>query len=272
MIKNPYKVLGVPDGADMDTVTAAYKKLAKKYHPDLNPNDASAAEKMAEIKSAYDQIKNGETKSDYGFYGQKTSSSASANDYMRSVQSFLMSGQYAQALNLLKNIEDRNAKWHYFAAVAYSGLQNKEEAIKNAKRACELEPSNTVYQRAYQSLINGENPSDDYDSPFGSFTFGGFGFPFGSYTYTTSEQNGRRTTRRRGGCLSLFLKIFLIILIIRLIVGIFFGGLFGIGRSRRPSYYSQGNSQYSQYGDYDDDDDDTAEFFGSKNADENYRG
>ncbi len=73
MIKNPYKVLGVPDGADMDTVTAAYKKLAKKYHPDLNPNDASAAEKMAEINSAYDQIKNGETKSDYGFYGQKTS-------------------------------------------------------------------------------------------------------------------------------------------------------------------------------------------------------
>lgn len=270
MIKNPYKVLGVPDGADMDTVTAAYKKLAKKYHPDLNPNDSAAAEKMAEINSAYDQIKNGKTQNDYGFYGQKTSSSASANDYMRSVQSFLMSGQYAQALNLLNNIEDRNAKWHYFVAVAYSGLQNREEAIKNAKRACELEPSNSVYQRAYQSLVNGENPADEYDSPFGGFTFGGFGFPFGGFTYSTSEQNGRRT-RKKGGCLSLFLKVFLVILIIRLIISIFFGGLFGIGRSRRPSYYSQGNSQYSQYNDYNEDDD-TAEFFGSKNTDENYRG
>ena len=56
MIKNPYKVLGVPDGADMDTVTAAYKKLAKKYHPDLNPNDKAAAAKMAEINAAYEWL------------------------------------------------------------------------------------------------------------------------------------------------------------------------------------------------------------------------
>ena len=37
MITNPYKVLGVPDGAGEEECTKAYKKLAKKYHPDLNP-------------------------------------------------------------------------------------------------------------------------------------------------------------------------------------------------------------------------------------------
>ncbi|MGN1124031.1 MAG: DnaJ domain-containing protein, partial [Eubacterium sp.] len=39
MITNPYKVLGVPDGASEEECTRAYKRLAKKYHPDLNPGD-----------------------------------------------------------------------------------------------------------------------------------------------------------------------------------------------------------------------------------------
>ena len=57
MITNPYKVLGVPNGASEDECTKAYKRLAKKYHPDLNPNNPEAADKMAEINAAYDQIK-----------------------------------------------------------------------------------------------------------------------------------------------------------------------------------------------------------------------
>ena len=140
MIKNPYKVLGVPDGADMDTVTAAYKKLAKKYHPDLNPNDKAAAAKMAEINAAYDQIKNGTAGGAQTdpFTGRRRSGAASGTDYLKSVQSFLMHGQYQQALNLLNNIEDRGARWHYLAAVAYSGLQNRNEAVRHAKAACEV--------------------------------------------------------------------------------------------------------------------------------------
>lgn len=57
-MNNPYTVLGVKEGASEEEVKNAYRKLAKKYHPDLNPNDEVAAKKMQEINAAYDQIKN----------------------------------------------------------------------------------------------------------------------------------------------------------------------------------------------------------------------
>ena len=57
MAQDPYKVLGVPYGASDEEVTKAYRRLAKKYHPDLNPNDPEAAKKMSEINAAYEQIK-----------------------------------------------------------------------------------------------------------------------------------------------------------------------------------------------------------------------
>ncbi len=57
--RDPYSVLGVSPGASKDEVTKAYRKLAKKYHPDLNPGDEQAAKKMAEVNAAYDSIMNG---------------------------------------------------------------------------------------------------------------------------------------------------------------------------------------------------------------------
>ena len=59
--RDPYEVLGLPHGAPMDQVTKAYRRLAKKYHPDLNPGDEEAARKMSEINEAYDRIRRGDT-------------------------------------------------------------------------------------------------------------------------------------------------------------------------------------------------------------------
>lgn len=58
MVNDPYQVLGVPHNASEDEIRQAYRRLAKKYHPDLNPGDAQAAQKMNEVNEAYDLLKN----------------------------------------------------------------------------------------------------------------------------------------------------------------------------------------------------------------------
>ena len=53
MEKNPYDVLGISKDASADEIKRAYRKLSKKYHPDLN-HEAGAEEKFKEVNDAYE--------------------------------------------------------------------------------------------------------------------------------------------------------------------------------------------------------------------------
>lgn len=55
---DPYKVLGVSPNASEEEIKKAFKSLAKKYHPDLNPGDKKAEEKFKEINEAYRALMN----------------------------------------------------------------------------------------------------------------------------------------------------------------------------------------------------------------------
>jgi len=59
-VKNPYEVLGVASTATIDQIKHAYRRLAKKLHPDINPGDKAAEERFKEVNAAYDFLGNAE--------------------------------------------------------------------------------------------------------------------------------------------------------------------------------------------------------------------
>ncbi|HEX9117326.1 MAG TPA: DnaJ C-terminal domain-containing protein [Anaerolineae bacterium] len=68
--KDYYKILGVPKTADEKEIKKAYRKLAREYHPDVNPNNGSAEAKFKEINEAYEVLGDREKRAKYDQLGQ----------------------------------------------------------------------------------------------------------------------------------------------------------------------------------------------------------
>ena len=66
-----YEVLGLKKSASRDDIKKAYRKLARKYHPDVNPGDKKAEERFKEISEAYEVLSDPEKRKKYDLYGQQ---------------------------------------------------------------------------------------------------------------------------------------------------------------------------------------------------------
>lgn len=184
MISDPYQVLGVSPDASDEEIKQAYRRLAKKYHPDLNPGDETAAKKMQEINAAYEQIKNPEKaqsadrQSGYGGYGYdpfggQRQSAAEGDRYQQSAYQYILRGYYREALNVLSNCPEKNARWYYLSALANDGLGNQVTALEHMRRAVSMEPDNQEYLWALNQLENGGSAYRRQAGNFGGFSFGG---------------------------------------------------------------------------------------------------
>lgn len=69
MAESFYEVLGVPRDASADAIRAAYRKLARKHHPDVNPGDKAAEEKFKKIATAYDVLGDDKKRAAYDEFG-----------------------------------------------------------------------------------------------------------------------------------------------------------------------------------------------------------
>ena len=180
MNQDPYKVLGLTPDATDDEVKAAYKKLAKKYHPDLNGGSAEAEARMKEINSAYATIMKKQTAGPgssygggyggyggYGSYGGYGGSGYGSAGYgsssygeqespqMRAAANYINTGYYQEALNVLEGIAEHTARWYYYSAVANAGLGNSILAMNHAQQAVNMDPDNFEYRQLLSQLSHG---------------------------------------------------------------------------------------------------------------------
>jgi molecular chaperone DnaJ len=68
-MKDPYEALGVPRTATDADIKKAYRRLARKHHPDVNPGDASAQKKFQEIAGAYEVLGDKEKRERFDRFG-----------------------------------------------------------------------------------------------------------------------------------------------------------------------------------------------------------
>ena len=185
MIDDPYKVLGVSPDASDEEIKRAYRALAKKYHPDLNPGDKAAAQKMQEINAAYEQIKDpdkfrqqqtsGGYYDPFGGYRQQQNygGTQQGDQYQQAAYQYIRFRRYREALNALQNSSERNARWYYLSALANDGLGNQVTALEHIRRAVCMEPDNQEYLRVLSMIEHGGAAYRQQAGNFRGFTFGG---------------------------------------------------------------------------------------------------
>lgn len=186
---NPYSILGVSENASDDEIKKAYRKLSRKYHPDANinnPNKAQAEEKFKQVQQAYQDIlklRSGEYgnagsygKSYGGFSGYGNTGSYGTTDddkYLKAAIDYIRTGYHKEALQVLMQVNNRNAMWYYLSARANLGVGNNVIATQHAEMAVQMEPDNMEYRQFYTSLKSGATWYTERSNPYGGMNVSG---------------------------------------------------------------------------------------------------
>ena len=112
----------------------------------------------------------------YGGYDDAGSSTGYEEDsHIRAAGNYIRNGYYKEARNVLDNMgmQERNAKWYYYSAIAHSGLGNNVSALEHAKKASALEPGNPQYRQLVEQFESGGTWYQQRQATYGYPTSGG---------------------------------------------------------------------------------------------------
>ena len=192
-MKDPYEVLGISKSASDDEIKTAYRKLAMKYHPDRNPDDAYAAQRMSEINAAYEILKDPEKVRLYraGYYDEPKSGQSQSYSY-----------HSGSAYDTGSRGQDSQARYYY-----------RQYTYKDPRSQNFYQTGD--YDRGFYDEGE-EEQNSGYNFGFGFFPF----FPFFIWT-----NGGNRGGRRRHSLLFYFIVGYLILnMALGLFRGLFYWG------------------------------------------------
>ena len=170
-MNDPYKILGVSPNATDEDIKAAYRNLARKYHPDkYRDSDLAemAGEKMKEINAAYDEIQKiraGKASGGQSAYGPNTYGNGygqygggSSNPYITARQ-LINLRRVAEAAQILASIPEaeRGAEWHFLMGCVAVSRGHYVDAQQFFDTACGMDPENPEYASARERLRNRGN-------------------------------------------------------------------------------------------------------------------
>lgn len=169
---DPYKILEISPNATDEEVKEAYRKMAKKYHPDNyagSPLADLANEKMKEVNEAYDQILQQRKQAKSGGSNSTTGGAGSRSGYgyggytthsnFIDVRNLINSGRIADAEQILNGVpqEKRNAEWYFLKGTVLYRRGWMDEAYKHFSTAVQMEPNNPEFRAAFNQINNQRN-------------------------------------------------------------------------------------------------------------------
>ncbi|MFT3907806.1 MAG: J domain-containing protein [Ferruginibacter sp.] len=148
-----YKVLGVEKNADAEQIKKAFRKLARKYHPDVNPNDKEANKKFQQINEANEVLSDPEKRKKYDLYGKDWEHGAQQQAYNAQRQSQGFGGQSYD----FSGDFDEGGFSDFFSSL-FGGRRNQAKFRgQDVNATLDLNLSNVFHTYQQTFAINGKN-------------------------------------------------------------------------------------------------------------------